>query len=94
MAGLKEFGAGPRVVDEVVRVEEEVQVLGRLRQEEGLHPVLQLVRPDVLDGGVAALRPRRVLDAPEHVFAQGQEERVFGRTVQVPEGKRKKKLLI
>jgi hypothetical protein len=35
-------------VDEVVGVEEQVQVLGRFRQEERLHPVLESVVADVL----------------------------------------------
>ena len=35
-------------MDEVVRVEQQVQVLGRLGQEERFHPILQSVIPYIL----------------------------------------------
>ena len=58
---LEQVGVHPPVVDEVVRVEEEVEVLGRLGEKEGLHPVLQGVGPHVLDRRVAAGGASRVL---------------------------------
>jgi hypothetical protein len=36
------------IVDEIVRIEEEVEVFSGLCQEEALHPVLQSVGPHIL----------------------------------------------
>ena len=51
-------------MEEVVRVEEKVEILGGLGEEETLHPVGEAVVPHVLDGGVATGRPGRVLYGP------------------------------
>ena len=67
----------------VVRVEQQVEILGRLRQEEALHPVLQRVGQHVLDGGVPAGCPGGVLDGAEDVEAGVYEPGVARGAVQV-----------
>ena len=81
--GLHLGGHVPAVVEEVVRVEQQVEVLGRLRQEEALHPVLQRVGEHVLDGGVPAGCPGGVLDGAEDVEARVYEPGVARGAVQV-----------
>ena len=74
------------LVDRVVRVEQQEEVLARLREEEGLLPVLQALVQHVVDGRVAAVGPGVVLQAEEDVSADVEVERVLGGLVQEVRG--------
>ena len=54
---------GARVVDEVIRVEQEVEVLGGLGQEERLHPVVQGVGQNIFHSSISTRGVGRMLDA-------------------------------
>lgn len=49
MGGHHRVKGGAIVVDEVVRMKQKVEVFHSLGQEEGLHAVVKLVIPEVLD---------------------------------------------
>ena len=65
------------LVHGVVDVEEEVEVLARLREEEGLLPVLQGLGPHVVDGGVAAVGAGVLVQREQDVPANVEVERVL-----------------
>ena len=55
--GFEKGGSVAGVVDETVDVEQKVEVLGRLGQEERLHPVLQQMVAGVFHCRVATISP-------------------------------------
>ena len=57
MRGFEKGGSVSGVVDETVDVEQKVEVLGRLGQEERLHPVLQQMVAGVFHCRVATISP-------------------------------------
>ena len=65
------------LVHGVVDVEEEVEVLARLREEEGLLPVLQGLGPHVVDGRVAAVGAGVLVQREQDVPANVEVERVL-----------------
>ncbi len=73
----------PFVVYPMVWREQQVQVLDGLGQEEGLHPILDLVSQHVADGRVAARRPRAVPYGREDLDAHLEQKRVLRGAVKV-----------
>lgn len=78
-----EDGRSIVLVERVVLVEDEEEVLERLRRSEGRLLVFEDARAEIENGGETTLDARAVVDVVQHLLGELEVEVVLGRLVKV-----------